>query len=230
MLRIPIARTLRMMRQAISPRFATSTESNLRVMSVMSVALLQSRNTERIRLEITLARLRATLQREAQDLPGVARVDDALVENPSGCIERSGLAVEQVNDPLLLRVQPGFVNFDAASFGRNSRYMTHRRGSLLASHHTRFCVWPGKQKVGPISQTAHAVIAGAKTRSDIQSDARHSHIGGGLDHLRPVLDHSRLLVLCADHITRRVVEKNYRVICLVAQLQKLRRLGGAIRI
>ena len=45
-----------------------------------------------------------------------------------------------------------------------------------------------------------------------------------------MLDHARLFVLGADHVTGGVVQKDDRQVRLIAELEKLRRLGGAVRV
>ena len=158
----------------------------------------------------------------------VARVDDAVVPQMRGAVERRRFAVELVDDALehLVDLLRGRLLALAQELLLGDGL--HHAGRLLAAHHGGAVVGPGEDEARVVGAAAHAVVAGAEAAADHDGDLRHGGVGHGLDHLRAVLDDAAALGLGADHVAGGVLQVDDRRALLAAELDELRGLDRAL--
>ncbi len=154
-----------------------------------------------------MLRLPADVEHVGQHFAGVAGVDDAVVPEAGGAVERGGLRVQFLGRALLQHVEHLFVRFQAVGalfgFGDDAQ---HGAG-LLAAHHRHLGVGPGEDEARVQAAAAHGVVAGAVGAAHENGNFRYPGVGHRLDHFRTVLDDPVLLRVRADHETGGVVEK-----------------------
>src|SRR5690606_31051895 len=190
---------------------------------------LQAGYAEGIGLERADLRLGADIQQQAEQLAGVARIDQAVVPQAGGAVQRSGLAVELLRGGHLQHVEHlriGFLAFLAVLvLGDDAQHLA----GLGAAHHRGPAVGPGADEARVQTTAAHGVVAGAVGAADDDGQLGYRAVGHGLDQLGAVLDHAVLFRLGADHEAGGVVEEQDRRVALLAQLDELRCLGRAAR-
>src|SRR6185437_12256302 len=196
----------------------------------MAVSSSQAGHAESVgpqRSDFSLAADRQAKSQHSSRLPGI---DEAIIPEPRGGEECRRLTVELRDDTLLHRREFGPIDRLAltllALFGDDREHF--RR--LLAAHDGDAVVGPGEDEARIIGAAAHAVIAGAEARADMQGELRHRRIRHRLDHLRAMLDDAAPLRLGADHVARRVLEIDDRRAGLAHELDELPGLGRAISV
>src|SRR5579872_7142692 len=143
-------------RQAISPRLAMRTLSNMGLFLTDAARSLHSEKSEFCRTDRSVERRR---ERKAEHPPTLRRIDDAVVPETGGSVIRTSLAfvllADRPTERLFVVDTPDpIVRFDslAADGGKNTR-------GLLAAHHGNAAVRPYPEKARRIGAPAHAIIA-----------------------------------------------------------------------
>src|SRR4051812_25363209 len=188
--------------------------------------IIDPRDTRRV-LAFTLSIARER-EGEGEHAAGVARVDDAVVPQMRGAVERGRFAVELVDDALEHLVDLGARRLLALAQELLLGHGLHHAGGLLAAHHGGAVVGPGEDEARIVGAAAHAVVARAEAAADHDGDLRHRRVGHRLDHLGAVLDDAAALGLGADHVAGGVLQIDDRRALLAAQLDELRRLDRAL--
>ena len=130
---------------------------------------------------------------------------------------------------LLSDLAVGFgVEFDAATHRLASPHDRHHPGDLLGSHDGDLGGRPQIGETGVEGPSRHAVVAGAVAVAQDDRDVGHHRVRHGVDHLRAVLDDAALLEVLADHVAGDVLQEYQRDVLLVAQLDELGGLLGAV--
>ena len=225
--RMPISRSVRITRTAISPRLATRTVSNIAAhlspipaLMAMSAGFTCGRRHSR---PPPTGRSR-TPKGEAEHGAGLRGVDHAVVPQAGGGVVGVALRLVLVADRGLERL---FVlggpllaaGLEAVAADRRQ----HRRG-LLAAHHRDARVRPREQEAGRVRAAAHRVVAGAERAADDDGQLRHPRAGDGGDHLGAVLGDAAGLVVAPDHEAGDVLQEQQRDLPAVAQLDEVRAL------
>src|SRR3954468_2656790 len=140
---------------------------------------------------------------EAEQAPGIGRIDDAVVPEPRARIV--GMALGLVL--LAQRLLEGFLvlfRFEIAADGSEDA----RR--LLTAHDRDAGVRPHPQETRRVGAAAHAVVAGAEGAADDHREFRNLRSGDRGHHLRAVFRDAARFVLLADHVAGDVLHEEER--------------------
>src|SRR6478735_10281599 len=110
------------------------------------MAALRASDAELHRLECAPLRLVADGEAEREHAARVARIDQAVVEETAGGVERVALALEGGDDLSLERGEPGLVDRLALSRRAVAHHDLHRARGLLGAHHRGLGGRPGEDE------------------------------------------------------------------------------------
>src|SRR5690606_12108151 len=190
---------------------------------------LKPSHAVRVGPQLPLLGLAADRQNQGQNSPGIPWVDQAVIPQPCGAEQGGGAVFEFLGGGLFQERQGFLVGFYAAFalffFGHNA----HHLAGLGRAHNGSTAIGPGEDESRVQAPAAHGVVAGAVGAADHHRDFRDPAVGHGLQHLGAVFDDAVLLRVGAYHEARGVVQEQDGCAGLVAELDKLCRLGGTGR-
>src|SRR3954470_17700940 len=235
--RMPISRSVRITRTAISPRLATRTVSNtyttapagLSVQKVPPTSGTFCTESPCSHAEDAIANflqrgVRASRQGQAEHGAGLGGVDDAVVPEAGGGVVGVALGLVLVADRLLERLLLLGRPLIATGLDAVAADLGEHAGGLLAAHHRDAGVGPGEQEAGRVGPAAHGVVAGPEGAADDHGQLRYPGTGHRSDHLGAVLGDAAGLVVAADHEPGDVLQEQQRDLPAVAQLDEVRAL------
>src|SRR4051812_35226758 len=132
---MPIARSVRITRTAISPRLATSTVSNIRSPPGTFGAESPESHPEDAVAQLAERRVGARREGETEHGAGLRRVDDAVVPETGGGVVRVALVLVLLADRRLERLLVLGRPFLAARLEPVAAHLGQHAGRLLPAHH-----------------------------------------------------------------------------------------------
>src|SRR3954465_1135600 len=163
---MPIVRSVRITRTAISPRLATSTVSNIRSSPGTFGAESPQSHSEDAVTQLAERRVRARREGETEHGAGLRRVDDAVVPEAGGGVVRVALVFVLVADRRLERLFLLGRPLLAAGLEPVAAHGREHAGRLLAAHDGDAGVGPGEQEPRRVRPAAHRVVAGPERAAD----------------------------------------------------------------
>jgi len=213
-------RAVRKIREAISPRLATSS------FLITGTSPTHPEDAEAA-ASLDWPRVNGR-QSDPQHGAGVTRVDDAVVVQAGADEEGVRLALDLRLDllpPLLVGlgvvVTPGGLRRGPADDRQHA-------GELLRAHDGQLGVGPGEHQPRVVGAAGHAVVARAERRRHVKGDVGDGRVGDRVDHLGAVLDDPALLVPGAHHVAGGVLQEDQRRVRLVGEQDELARLLGLL--
>src|SRR5512145_661823 len=241
----PRSLAARMMRSAISPRFATSSVEiglgvGLTAASPVAGTPFVRTPAQRAPQSSCFSHPEDAVRRRgdrgvgggceahAEDPAGVDRVDHPVVPQAGGRVVRRALLLVLLTDRRLERLL--VVGGPLAALGLDAVTTDGRedRGGLLAAHHGDPGVGPHPQEARVVGAPAHPVVARPERASDDDCELGYDGAGDRRDELGPVAGDAAVLVLPADHEAGDVLEEDQRDAALVAQLDEVGALEAGL--
>src|SRR5579883_1676680 len=211
--RMPILRAVRKMRQAISPRLAMR-----RLRIILVSAIVVPSHPEETEACVLLRRIAHGRETEAEDPARLERIDHAIVPEPRRGVIRMALALVLVADRLLERLLLLCRPTAARRLELSALDGGEHAGGLLPAHDGDAGVGPLEEEPRRERAPAHGVVACAVAASDDDGELRNPRASHRGDELCAILGDAAGLRAPAHHEAGDVLQKKERDALARAQL------------